>query len=184
MAQMRQGWYLFRVGFRQVALLVFLVAALSAPVSALAASPPNPDPLDPDTAASRAGNDALWVITNRGQGHYQLVVENTSGIGFIDKFSWVPPASMTVTKVSNTTAGKCNLAGGAIACTLKLKPPKCTCRAGGIVTIDFTASGNTPKMQDGHLVNYGVVGSYLRIVKMTPVPYPIPSWIGPGGAAP
>ena len=184
MAQMRQGWYLLRMGYRQAALVMLLVAGLSAPFSALAASPPNPDPLDPDTAASKAGNDALWVITNRGQGHYQLVVENTSGIGFIDRFSWVPPASMTVTKVSNTSAGKCSLASGAIACTLKLKPPKCTCRAGGIVTIDFTASGNAPTMQDGHLVNYGVVGSYLRILKMTPVPYPIPSWIGAGGAPP
>jgi hypothetical protein len=159
---------------RVLALLFSL--AVFAPVSALAADTPPPSP-DPDTGA-RQGNDATFVIQQFPKDHYRLTIRNTSGIGFINTFTWIPPVGMTVSSVDHTSSGTCKLASGDIHCTAKLQPPKCTCRTGGSITIDFTAKGREPTMKDGHLVSYGVIGSFLRIEKMTPVPYHIPSFLG------
>lgn len=136
-------------------------------------APPN----DPDQGAKQ-GNDAVVVVRQFTNQRYELLVQNTSGIGWINTFEWVPPPGMKVTKITRVSAGQCKLVAGDISCTTKLTPPKCTCRPGGSMTIDFSATGRDPTTQDGHTLTLGVIGSFLRIEKMTPVPYHIPSWIG------
>lgn len=158
---------------RRAIVAAALLAAVFVP-NALGALPPSPDP----DQGAKQGNDAVVVVRQLPHGHYELLVQNTSGIGWIDSFQWVPPAGMRVTAITKSSLGKCSVAAGAISCTAKLQPPKCTCRPGGSMTIDFTASGRDPTTLDGHPLTLGVVGSYLRIGKMTPVPYHIPSWIG------
>jgi hypothetical protein len=111
---------------------------------------------------------------------YQLEVENTSGIGYINTFNWVPPASMTITAITSSEGGRCILTNGHIACKGGQKgiaPPKCTCLAGGTMLINFTATGNEPKFNGQFWTYYGVVGSYTQITSMTPVPYHIPSFL-------
>jgi len=164
---------------RQVALLVralaviVLVGAFAS--HALAADlPPGPDP----DQGAKQGNDANVVVRQLPNGRFELLVQNTSGIGWIDSFQWVPPPGMTVTNISHTSLGACKVVAGAISCTARLKTPKCTCRPGGSMTVDFTATGRDPTTQDGHPLTLGVVGSFLRLTKMSPVPYHIPSWLG------
>jgi hypothetical protein len=142
---------------------------------AVAANPP--PPIDPDQGAKQ-GNDAVVVVRQLSNQSYELLVQNTSGIGYINSFQWVPPVGMTITKITKVSTGHCNLAAGDISCVAKLKPPICTCRPGGSMTVDFKATGRDPTTQDGHPLTLGVIGSFLRIEKMTPVPYHIPSWIG------
>ena len=43
------------------------------------------------------------------------------------------------------------------------------------MTVNFTASGLEPTFANGYWTYYGMVGAYLRITQMTPVPYHIPS---------
>ena len=56
-------------------------------------------------------------------------------------------------------------------CTgMKIAPPKCTCRSGGIVTIRFIAKALDP--------THGIEGG-VAPHDMTPVPYHIPSYLNP-----
>jgi hypothetical protein len=36
---------------------------------------------------------------------YQLEVQNTSGIGYINAFSWDPPVNLTITAVTSSEGG-------------------------------------------------------------------------------
>src|SRR6266403_73989 len=55
-----------------------------------------------------------------------------SAIGFINSFSWVPPAGMTIVNVSGSSSGHCELLAARISCDgVNLKPPTCTCRDDG-----------------------------------------------------
>ena len=110
-----------------------------------------------------------------GGGRYQLDVQNTSGIGYINQFTWVPPPNLLVTAVTSSEGGKCLLVGGSIQCNGKVAPPDCTCKAGGDLTVTFTAKGLEPTFANGYWTYYGIVGAYLQIQQMTPVPYHIPS---------
>lgn len=149
-----------------------VVALMLVPHAIAADGPPDPD------QGAKQGNDAVVVVRQLSNQRYELLIQNTSGIGFINSFQWVPPPGMTITKITGESTGSCKLANDVIACSATLKPPKCTCRPGGSMTIDFKATGRDPTTQDGHTLTLGVVGSFLRIQKVTPVPYHIPSWIG------
>ena len=129
---------------------------------------------DPNTLGRGAG-DAVTVVSFLGSGRYQLDVQNTSGIGYINQFTWNPPANLTVTAVTSSEGGRCTLVGGSIQCNGKVAPPKCTCLAGGDLTVTFTAKGLDPTCANGYWTYYGIVGAYLQIQQMTPVPYHIPS---------
>jgi len=48
-------------------------------------------------------------------------------------------------------------------------------QAGGDLTVTFTAKGLEPTFANGYWTYYGIVGAYLQIQQMTPVPYHIPS---------
>ncbi len=115
-------------------------------------------------------------------GKYQIEVENTSGIGYINTFTWTPPPGMTITAVTSTEGGHCHLAGADISCVGGKKgiaPPKCTCEVGGVMTVNFTATGNGPTFNGRTWTYYGIVGSSTDITSVTPVPYHIPSFISP-----
>ena len=92
-------------------------------------------------------------------GIYELDVQNTSGIGYINVFTWTPPPALTVVAVTKTVGGKCSLAGGYIQCSGKIPPPKCTCQAGGDLTVTFTAKGLEPTFANGYWTYYGIVGA-------------------------
>lgn len=121
------------------------------------------------------GADAEVVLTRKGD-HYVLDVHNTSGVGSIDRFSWEPPPGWTVTKITKTTGGNCNLSSkGVIWCSGKVQPPTCLCRGdGAILSIEFTANVPPDTTKHGHPLLFGSAGALLRIQAMTPVPYLIP----------
>ena len=115
------------------------------------------------------------VLTPLGNGHYQLVVSDASAIGSIDAFTWSAPPQLTITAVTGSSKGHCQLAGGAVSCQGRLAAPQCLCTgSGGSVTIYFNATGATPTTHNGHVVNEGMSASYLNITQMTPVPRLIP----------
>jgi hypothetical protein len=156
---------------RRAGLLLVAAVSLSVGVHAAGASmrAAAADPL------GRGSADAVTVVRWVSPGTYQLDVQNTSGIGYINQFTWNPPANLTVTAVTSTEGGKCGLVGGSIQCNGKVAPPKCTCLAGGDLTVTFTAKGLDPTFANGYWTYYGLVGAYLQIQQMTPVPYHIPS---------
>ena len=137
---------------------------------------PNPvlkpvEGIDPDSEPESSA-DAWVVVSPLGKDRFRLTVTNISAVGFINNFKWAPPAGMTVTGVTRTSTGSCAVADSKIACTAVIKPPKCTCKPGGKMTVDFTAK--TSAARNGK--KYGVVSSYVEIDGMTPVPYRIPSF--------
>ena len=131
-------------------------------------------PVDADTlpiGSASAVTVVRWISPHR----YQLDVQNTSAIGYINSFSWIPPTEMTVVAVTSSQGGRCSMTGGGIRCSGKLAPPACTCRPGGELTANFTANGLEPTFADGHWTYYGVVGSRFHIETVTPVSKHIPS---------
>ncbi len=143
--------------------------AATAAIRSAAAEPANPNTL------GRGSGDAVVIVRWLGPNAYQLDVQNTSGIGFINQFVWTPPLGMTVTAVTSSEGGKCSLVGGNIECNGNMRPPACTCLAGGELTVNFTAAGLQPTYANGYWTYYGIVGATLQITQMTPVPYHIPS---------
>jgi hypothetical protein len=134
--------------------------------------------VDPDTLP-KGSADAVVIVRWLSPGLYQLEVQNTSGIGAINSFNWVAPVNLQVTAVTSSEGGKCSLAGGNIQCTTDLVAPACTCDGGGVMTVNFTATGLNPTYANGYWTYYGIVGSYLQIESMTPVPYHVPSYQSP-----
>jgi hypothetical protein len=154
---------------------VFLSVGINAASASTTAAAADPN------ALGKGAADAVSVVTWISPGTYQLDVQNTSGIGYINEFTWVPPPNLTVTAVTSTEGGRCALVGGSIQCNGKVAPPTCTCRAGGDLTVTFTAKGLDPTFANGYWTYYGIAGAYLQIQQMTPVPYHIPSAL-PSGA--
>jgi hypothetical protein len=137
----------------------------------------------PDSSAGEGGLgiepmgtiEYTTVLRPLGNGHYELVVTNSSAIGSINQFSWAAPPELTITAVTKSTGATCSVAGGGISCQGSLHPPKCLCTgSGGSVTIEFTATGDAETDANGHPVIHGLGWSYLRISQMTPVPYLVP----------
>jgi hypothetical protein len=165
--------------FRRSPLFVVAVLLLSAGVHGAAASTRASAAapavaVDPNTLG-RAAADAVVIVRWVTTGVYQLDVQNTSGIGYINTFRWVPPPGLTITAVTSSEGGRCALVAGNIECNGKVAPPTCTCQAGGDLTVNFTAVGLDPTFANGYWTYYGMQGAYLQIESMTPVPYHIPS---------
>jgi hypothetical protein len=140
---------------------------------------------NPDTADQGVrvcGCDASTVmryLDPRG-GKYELEIYNTSGIGYINSVNWLPPAGLTLTAITSVTGGTCRIDLGDIACEANapgLAPPKCTCQTGGTMSVIFTATGDEPTFNGSWWTYHGLVGAYMQITSMTPVPYHIPSFI-------
>jgi hypothetical protein len=133
--------------------------------------PPRGQRADPDTYA-KGGADGAWVIRALGNDRYELTVQNTSRVGYIETFDWRPPVGATVKTVGKSSAGSCALVGELVHCDgLHLKPPKCLCRPGGSETVVFTMHNPND--------NLGIEGSGLVIRDMTPILKNIPSTPGP-----
>src|SRR5215470_15202332 len=110
-------------------ILTFAAIAMFAAPAALAASP-----------------DATTVVRYLAPkaGKYQIELENTSGVGYINAFAWVPPTGLTVTAVTKTTGGRCSVVQNEIRCSgakRGIAPPICVCRPGGFMTVTFRAAG-------------------------------------------
>ncbi len=105
-------------------------------------------------------------------GSYQLVILNTSGIGYLNGFTWTPSPGWTVTRIKNATGAACSLTrAGKISCTGSINPPNCLCAGdGGSVSVEFTAAPTTKS--HGYL--FGGSAAQFKVTKMTPVPYLIP----------
>ena len=157
------------------ALLVVSVPGASASSSLARAAARSTESVDPDTLP-KGSADAVVIVHWLSPGLYQLEVQNTSGVGSINTFTWVAPINLTVTAVTSSEGGRCSLVGGNIQCTADLAPPPCTCEGGGTMTVNFTATGLNPTYANGYWTYYGIVGSYLEIQTMTPIPYHIPSY--------
>jgi hypothetical protein len=174
--------------FRRAFLFLVAAASLSvgvhaAQASTRAAAAPAAVRVDPNTLGRGAG-DAVAIVRWLSPGLYQLDVQNTSGIGYINTFRWVPPSGMTITAVTSSEGGRCTLLNGNIECNGKINPPSCTCQAGGDLTVNFTATGLQPTFANGYWTYYGLEGAYLQIEQMTPVPYHIPSVVPYGADLP
>jgi hypothetical protein len=105
-------------------------------------------------------------------GSYQLQVLNTSGIGYLNGFTWEPSPGWSVTGIKSASGADCTVTkAGKITCTGRVQPPSCLCGDdGGVVSVTFTASPTTKKA--GYL--FGGAPWQFKITKMTPVPYIIP----------
>ena len=124
--------------------------------------------------------DALTVVTPLGSGRYQLTITNTTEIGYINSFTWTAPTQLRITRVTSSSKGTCRLDNGTISCVGQaIAPPKCTCEAGSSVTVHFDAT--VPGRVKATKIQTGVVGGSLRLERMTPVPYNIPSFRGAKG---
>jgi hypothetical protein len=152
----------------------------AAPAQAVA-----PIQIDPGDTGERQGlGDAVTVVhfLDIPRGLYQLTVDNTSGLGYINTFTWVAPTNMNITAITSSEGGKCTLVDGNISCKAGGKgiaPPKCTCQSGGTLTVNFTATGLSPTFNGQYYTWYGIVGGWLHLTSMTPVPYHIPSFLSP-----
>ena len=112
------------------------------------------------------------VIFRYLNGSYELDVTNTSGIGYLDGFTWTPSPGWTVKQIKNATGAACSLThAGKISCAGTVQPPSCLCTGdGGTVSIQFTAAPT--KKNAGYL--FGGSAAQFKVTKMTPVPYLIP----------
>jgi hypothetical protein len=136
------------------------------------------------TPALEGGDDDVADNTNAssvlrplGHGRYELEIQNTSRIGFINSFRWVPPPKLTITAITSSSRGTCKVdSSGSIACVATLPPPKCLCRpSGGTVTVDFTTPPAEVLKIQGYTINSGTLGARFEVVAMTAVPYLIAS---------
>jgi hypothetical protein len=131
--------------------------------------------MDPDEG-DRSGSDVTTSVRELGNNRYQIIVQNFSDAGFINSFWW-KAKDMRITAVTGSSSGSCHVFDSTtLQCTgLAIRPPKCTCLAGGSATVDFVARPVNAKTAG---ISYGVQGSKLRIGEVTPVPYHIPSYLG------
>jgi hypothetical protein len=122
------------------------------------------------------GADTESILQPLANGHYQLEVLNTSGIGVVTEFTWNPPAYWTITAITKSAGAHCKLVSNTeVVCKGQIAPPLCLCsNSGGIATIDLAVSIRTPKPAKGPPVSYGLEGAKLRITAMTAVPFVIP----------
>jgi hypothetical protein len=156
--------------------------------------PSVPDPGNVKPRHDESDSLTIFRFLDPAAGKYQVEVDNTSGIGYINSFNWVPPPGLTITAITSSSGGRCTLApnpvpgGGTpmISCVGGQKgiaPPKCTCLSGGKLLVNFTATSDHPPMFNGqYWTYYGIVGAYTSITAMTPVPYHIPSVLPNQGA--
>jgi hypothetical protein len=138
--------------------------------------------------AAYAASDVTTVIRplSLQAGIYQVQVVNTSGLGVINAFDWVPPEQLTITGVRSTIGGTCRLAANVIRCNAGkrgIAPPTCTCRPGGSFTFTFTSTGLRSVFNGKYWTYYGV-GAETVVTLMAPTLSPITSAPAPGADAP
>ncbi len=135
----------------------------------------------------RSSTDVTTTIRPLGHDHYVLYIQNTSDVGFINTLRWRAngtaglggnTSAARLIKVVNSSSGDCGLSDpNTISCTgLTIHPPKCTCRPGGTLSVEFIAK---PTVKEPPGVTLAIMQNSRTILgNMTPVPYHIPSYIG------
>jgi hypothetical protein len=121
------------------------------------------------------GADSITTLRLLHGKSYELTLLNTSGVGFIHTFTWIPPTGWTVNSLSNVSGAKCKVAAGTLSCVGLVEPPTCLCAGdGGKVTVDLTIRGTNQGTSDGHPVYYGNEGESTELTSMIPLPFLIP----------
>jgi hypothetical protein len=123
---------------RQALAVVFLAALCwsGAAISMTAQDPP---------AALKFTVILRWVGADKsGADKWELYVENTNLVKFINTFRWVPPTGLQVKAITNAGGGKCRLSDGIIMCSGNIAPESCSSCEGGGMTIEFTGNGFDP----------------------------------------
>jgi hypothetical protein len=112
------------------------------------------------------------IIFRYLNGSYELDVLNTSGIGYLNGFTWTPSPGWKVTNIKKVSGASCSRTpAGKISCHGVVNPPSCLCNGdGGMAVIKFTAAPT--KKNAGYL--FGGSPAQFKVTKMTPVPYLIP----------
>lgn len=106
---------------------------------------------------------------------YRLTVLNTSGVGYIHTFKWVPPAGWKVDSVSSVNGARCHIDAGDLSCVGVVAPPTCLCSGdGGKVVVKLTIRGINQGRTNGHAVYYGGEGERTELTSMFPVPFLVP----------
>jgi hypothetical protein len=156
---------------------VWSSAALVVAAPAWDAPAPSSNRPDPDQGA-KASTDVDLSLRTISSGFFELVVQNQSGVGYIDSFAWVPGPGWRVTSIAGTSSGTCVVSSGAMSCNAKIAPPtKCTCLPGGQMAIRFRMSGpRTPRFSksSGNVV-IGTAGGYLVVKTVTLIHRHIPT---------
>jgi len=117
-----------------------------------AAAPPPPIVVQPYAMVIRVLDDSA--------GKYQVEIDNSNPTRFVSSFDWTPPSGMTVTAVTSSIGGKCNLSSdGIVICKGLAAPPKSATSMGGAIIVNFTATGRQPQWTGSYWIHYGVVGS-------------------------
>ena len=91
---------------------------------------PERSPSTPNATGEGAA-DAVTVVSWISPGKYQLDVQNTSGVGYIDQFTWVPPANLTISAVTSSEGGKVHARLAAVIQCNGRWPAACTCQPAG-----------------------------------------------------
>ena len=131
--------------------------------------PPGNQTVDPDLR-TKGGADVAFVVRSLGNNRFELSVQNTSRIGYLETFNWRPPSGDTIDSVtqSSSGSGSCSLANGQLHCeNLHLKPPPCLCQPGGTETVTITMHTSDPDLS--------LQGSSVEVTEMTPILKNIPS---------
>ena len=154
------------------------IAALAAPTAFA----------DDAATATSAAPDATTIVryVDLKAGRYELEVDNTSSLGYIKSFRWQSPGQLQLTGVTHVEGGRCVITDNTIDCSgaqRGIAPPSCTCRVGGHMTVEFTATGNAPKFNGRYWTYFGLE-SDTQITSVNPVEYTIPSWVSGEGDLP
>jgi hypothetical protein len=121
------------------------------------------------------GSDDSTVLRPLGGDRFELYVENTSGIGFINSFTWSPPTRWKIKAITKASGASCSLSAGLVHCVGSVRPPECLCSgSGGNVTLDLVIDAKTKGTMSGKPILYGAEGAFLQLTKMTPLPFLIP----------
>jgi hypothetical protein len=128
---------------------------------------------DPDSNPLAGTDFSTSLLRARGN-RFVLQIQNNSSLGSLNTFVWLPPPSVTITRLIHVSTGSCSLTAGQISCTANLKPPPCTCVTGTSMTITFEGR---LAAKHGRIVT-GLTFGNLEVRTMTPVPYIIPSHRG------
>ena len=129
-----------------------LAAAFMLAAVADAAKAPPPIVVQPYAMVMRVLDDA--------SGKYQVEIDNSNPTRFVSSFDWTPPSGMTVTAVTGSIGGRCNLTSdNIIICKGLAAPPKSATGMGGSIIVNFTATGRQPQWTGSYWIHFGVIGS-------------------------
>jgi hypothetical protein len=126
-------------------------------------------------AVKVSGGDSITTLRLLHGQSYKLILLNTSGVGFIHTFTWVPPTGWEVNSLTGVHGANCRIDGGDLSCVGLVTPPTCLCSGdGGKVVVYLTIRGTNHGSTDGHPVYYGNEGEMTELKSMIPVPFLIP----------